>query len=277
MSVYVTNPTDVILDIDGYFDSSSGATSYSFYPASPCRIADTRNPAGVFGGPTMTGRAEPGFPHSLELLRHPGHGQGVLAERNGGPARVSWLSDNLAGGADAADGLDAEFLDRKGGGECRHRAGGYGRRSRFSSRTRRDVILDINGYFGASGGPGALSFYPVTPCRVADTRGAQDEFGGPEMTGSTARSFTVPASACHIPSNAAAYSLNVTVVPDGVLSYLTAWPTGSPQPQVSTLNSFDGAVVANAAVVPAGTGGAISVFVTNRTHVILDIDGYFAP
>ena len=56
-----------------------------------------------------------------------------------------------------------------------------------------------------------------------------------------------------------------------------AWPTGSPRPQVSTLNSFDGAVVANAAVVPAGTGGAISVFVTNQTHVILDIDGYFAP
>jgi hypothetical protein len=76
---------------------------------------------------------------------------------------------------------------------------------------------------------------------------------------------------------AAAYSLNVTVVPDGALSYLTAWPTGSSQPLVSTLNSFDGTVVANAAIVPAGTSGAISLFVTDRTHVILDIDGYFAP
>jgi len=46
---------------------------------------------------------------------------------------------------------------------------------------------------------------------------------------------------------------------------------------VSTLNSWDGAVVANAAIVPAGTSGAISVYVTNRTHVILDINGYFAP
>jgi len=36
-------------------------------------------------------------------------------------------------------------------------------------------------------------------------------------------------------------------------------------------------VVANAAIVPAGTDGAISVFVTNQTHVILDINGYFAP
>jgi hypothetical protein len=36
-------------------------------------------------------------------------------------------------------------------------------------------------------------------------------------------------------------------------------------------------VVANAAIVPAGTNRAISVFVTNPTQVILDIDGYFAP
>jgi len=35
--------------------------------------------------------------------------------------------------------------------------------------------------------------------------------------------------------------------------------------------------VANAAIVPAGTDGAINVYVTDRTHVIIDINGYFAP
>jgi hypothetical protein len=140
-----------------------------------------------------------------------------------------------------------------------------------------DVILDTNGYFAPPGNAGALRFYPVTPCRVADTRGASGPFGGPTMGAATTRSFTIPASGCYVPPTAAAYSLNVTVVPDGVLSYLTTWPTGLVQPFVSTLNSFDGAVVANAAIVPAGTGGAISVFVTNQTDVILDINGYFAP
>jgi len=67
------------------------------------------------------------------------------------------------------------------------------------------------------------------------------------------------------------------VVPDGPLSYLSAWPAGSSQPLVSTLNSFDGSVVANAAIVPAGGSGAIGIFVTSPTHVILDINGYFAP
>jgi hypothetical protein len=117
----------------------------------------------------------------------------------------------------------------------------------------------------------------VTPCRIADTRDAAGPFGGPTMGAGTTRSFEVPASACYVPTTASAYSINVTVVPQGPLLYLTAFPAGSAQPFVSTLNSFDGSVVANAAIVPAGTGGAISVFVTGRTDVVLDIDGYFAP
>jgi hypothetical protein len=140
-----------------------------------------------------------------------------------------------------------------------------------------DVILDINGYFGQPGAASALSFYPVTPCRVADTRNAAGPFGGPEMDARATRSFAIPGSGCYVPSTAAAYSVNITVVPDGVLSYLSAWPTGSPQPLVSTLNSLDGSVVANAAIVPAGSNGAISIYVTNPTQVILDISGYFAP
>ena len=62
----------------------------------------------------------------------------------------------------------------------------------------------------------------------------------------------------------------------GPLSYLSAWPAGPPQPVVSTLNSFQGKVVANAAVVPAGTGSAVSVFVSDATNVIIDANGYFA-
>jgi len=96
------------------------------------------------------------------------------------------------------------------------------------------------------------------------------------MGASVSRTFPIPASACGIPATAEAYSLNVTVVPDGPLAYLTTWPTGSVRPTVSTLNSFDGSVVANAAIVPAGAGGGIDVFVTNQTHVVLDINGYFA-
>jgi glyceraldehyde-3-phosphate dehydrogenase/erythrose-4-phosphate dehydrogenase len=67
----------------------------------------------------------------------------------------------------------------------------------------------------------------------------------------------------------------MTVVPSGYLGYLTLWPTGDAQPVVSTLNALEGQLVANAALVPAGTGGAVNVFVTNATHVVIDTNGYF--
>ncbi len=121
-----------------------------------------------------------------------------------------------------------------------------------------------------------IQFTSVTPCRLVDTRNANGTFGGPAIQGGTSRSFPMPQNqSCNIPAAAAAYSLNVTVVPHKPLNYLTIWPTGEAQPYVSTMNSPDARVKANAAIVPAGTSGAVSVFVTDTSDVILDIDGYF--
>src|SRR4051812_28520224 len=68
-----------------------------------------------------------------------------------------------------------------------------------------------------------LRFIPSSPCRVADTRDPVGPFGGPQLGAATTRSFTVPTSACNIPSTAQAYSLNVAVAPAGPLGYLTVW------------------------------------------------------
>lgn len=121
---------------------------------------------------------------------------------------------------------------------------------------------------------GPLLFVPVTPCRVADTRYEPAAFGGPKLTAGATREFDIPASACNIPANASAYALNVTVVPDGVLQYLTVWPSGQVKPFVSTLNS-DGRIKANAAILAAGRDGGVNVYATESTHVVLDINGYF--
>jgi len=120
-----------------------------------------------------------------------------------------------------------------------------------------------------------LHFVPITPCRVADTRGPIGPLGGPYLPAGQSRDFPVTASNCGIPSNAQAYALNVTVVPRGSLSYLTVWPAGQPQPAVSTLNSYDARTKANMAIVGAGTSGALSVHTAGPTDVVLDISGYF--
>ena len=124
-------------------------------------------------------------------------------------------------------------------------------------------------------GQSPLNFVGMQPCRIADTRDAVGTFGGPTLPAYTVRSFPILSSTCGIPATASAYSLNVTVVPTGFLGYLTVWPTGGPQPLASTVNSYLGVAVANAAIVSAGTGGAVNVYATNLTDVILDIDGYF--
>jgi hypothetical protein len=124
------------------------------------------------------------------------------------------------------------------------------------------------------------SFTPITPCRVADTRNPTGPFGGPMLTGGTARVFAIPSSPCMGGvTGASAYALNVTVVPQGPLAYLTMWPTDVvPMPVVSTLNSFQGQIVANFAVVKASQiDGSISVFATSATDLILDIVGYYGP
>ena len=142
-----------------------------------------------------------------------------------------------------------------------------------------NVILDIDGYF-APPGSGTYQFYPLTPCRLVDTRGADGNLGGPRLQAQTPRSFPLLESSC-IPAglNPLAYSLNFTVVPNPSrqpLGYLSVWPTGESQPVVSTLNNPTATIVANAAVVPAGTDGAIDVYAYDTTDLLIDINGYFA-
>src|ERR1700681_4412348 len=130
---------------------------------------------------------------------------------------------------------------------------------------------------------GALVFVAMTPCRVADTRsfaGFTGAFGPPALAGGGSRTFPLQSSTtCSIPAIAQAYSLNVTVLPPGPSSpaYLTLYPTGQSVPLVSTLNYPQGFIVANAAVVPAGTSGSVNVYASNTTDFIMDINGYYAP
>ncbi len=124
----------------------------------------------------------------------------------------------------------------------------------------------------------ALRFTPVTPCRVVDTRNSNGPFGGPAIQGGTSRSFSITQSSCNIPATAWGYSLSVTVVPHGHLGYLTVWPSGQARPTTSILNSWDGRVKANAAIVLASAErAAVSVFATDTTDVVLDVNGYYTP
>jgi hypothetical protein len=121
------------------------------------------------------------------------------------------------------------------------------------------------------------AFIAVLPCRVVDTRGANGPYGGPPLPPNFARTFDIDDGPCGIPAGTEAYSLSIGAIVPPADGFLTAWPTGSPQPPVSQLNFLAGKVIANAAIVPGGVNGAIDILVNvGVTHIYIDINGYFS-
>ena len=167
-------------------------------------------------------------------------------------------------------GFDAERASPARDGKCRHCACGHQRQIDVFATNDTDLVIDINGYF-APAGAGGLSLYNLTPCRILDTR---EPAGAPSFNGT--QSVSVAGSLCTVPAGAQAYVFSATVVPSGLLGYLTLWPQRQAQPLVSTLNALDGAVTSNMAIVPTANG-FVDDFVSDPTHLILDISAYFAP
>jgi hypothetical protein len=124
-----------------------------------------------------------------------------------------------------------------------------------------------------------LPFVAVAPCRIADTRGYgfTGQYGLPFMPASVPRDFTI-AGQCGIPATAQAVSFNFTVTLTDGPGFLLVFPAGNAPPNVSTLNYLADQTVANAAIVPLGTGGAITT-VPGRSgfDLIIDVNGYYSP
>src|SRR5579864_7605137 len=266
---FATNDTHLILDINGYFVPASNPSSLAFYPVAPCRLVDTREPAGPLGGPSLAGGSSRTFPirsagtcnlptsaqaYSLNFTAVAQGNLGFLTAWPGGQAQPLVSTLNAPTGTTTANAAIVP-------------AGTNGDIAVFASNNT-DLVIDVNGYF-APPGQGGLSLFTLPPCRVLDTRASGGSFNG-------TLSFNVAAANCAAPATAPAYVLNATVVPQGSLGFLTLWATGGPQPLVSTLNAVDGAVTSNMAIVP-DTNGSVTAFASNPTQLILDVLGYFAP
>ncbi|HLJ45696.1 MAG TPA: FG-GAP-like repeat-containing protein [Bryobacteraceae bacterium] len=277
VNVFVTDVTDVIIDINGYF-APPAASGLAFYPVTPCRIADTRGGpgfSGQFGPPSMSAGQTRSFTVPQSSCAIPAAAQAYSLNMTVvPPGPLTFLTTWPAGQTQPTVSTLNALQGQIAANAAVVPAGSGGAISVFVSNPS-NVIIDINGYFAPPGGPGALYFHPFTPCRVADTRGAAGPLGGPQLAAGTTRMFPVQSSSCNIPATAQAYSFNMTAVPPGSLLYLSTWPAGQTQPVVSTLNDLQGQIIANAAIVPAGSAGGIDVFVPSATNVILDINGYF--
>ncbi len=142
----------------------------------------------------------------------------------------------------------------------------------FSS-AETDLVVDVNGFVPAGGSPSA-----VVPARLFESRVGESTvdgvLAGGGRVGAGSVTEVVVAGRGGVDVDAAAVVLNVTAVGPSVAGFLTVFPCGSGVPGASNVNFVAGDVVPNAVVVGVGVGGAVCVFSSAETDLVVDVNGF---
>jgi hypothetical protein len=142
----------------------------------------------------------------------------------------------------------------------------------FYTETGAHLIADVFGWFTDAAQADSRDglFMPLNPTRLFDTRPSNFVSAGSTMNRPHTGLAGIP------PTGVAAVAINLTATGSAAPGFITAWPTGQPQPTVSTLNlTKTGDTRPNAAILPVGAGGLVSYFVENGAHLLADASGYF--
>ena len=134
---------------------------------------------------------------------------------------------------------------------------------------------------------GDLTYTPITPCRIVDTRvagGVIPANGSRSFKGVSSANFTAQggsATDCGTLGLAASsLVLNVTAVTPAGAGFATLYPFGGSQPLASSINYTAGAVVNNSVITPIPNPlqtSDFTLFSFAQSHYVIDIVGYFAP
>ena len=80
-----------------------------------------------------------------------------------------------------------------------------------------------------------------------------------------------------VPGDASAVTLNVTSTGSLGAGFATVFPCGTPRPNTSNVNFAAGSTVANAVTSKVGADGKVCIYNDAPTHLIVDVNGFFAP
>jgi hypothetical protein len=135
--------------------------------------------------------------------------------------------------------------------------------------------VDVLGYF-TDGGAGKI--VPTSPTRVTDTRDKYRNAMNLGTSGGTLQAnqvYTLQLGGQRgIPSTAKAVSLNVTVAYPVGSGTVTVWGCGS-EPNVDSVTFSTSKNIANGAQVALSSNGSICLSSTNRTHLVIDVTGWW--
>ena len=255
--VYTSTGANIIVDVNGAQVLHKGDGFAAFYPS---RILDTRNrgsklAAGEEYHLVVLGGQVPADASAvvLNITSTGAQDAGFLTVFPCGSTRPVASSLNFTAGSDIANSVVAKVGTN--GDVC------------IVASAPTHVIADVNGAFSPSGANRSWQF---VPSRVLDTRSTAKVAAG-SVTEVAVRGVN------GVPVNATAVVLNVTAVDSAAAGFLTVFPCGATQPNVSNLNYGAGQTVANAATVAVGTSGKVCVYSTSAAHLIVDLNGSYAP
>ena len=119
-------------------------------------------------------------------------------------------------------------------------------------------------------GIGSAALTAIGPTRIVDTRA---NGGFVRLSATTMR--VIVAGRNGVPATATAAAISLSVKSAVAPGYLTAWPSGSAQPNASALNFERAQNVTNTLFVQLGEGGAIDVYSPVAVTTIIDVTGFF--
>jgi hypothetical protein len=260
--------THLIADVVGYYQATRPTNGGLFNPLTPKRLLDTREGLGAIPGGQSINLTVTGGVTTVPPTGVSGVALNVTVDQPTGPGYLTvWPTGDvqpLASSHNFVAGLTVANL-------VLAKVGANGQVSIFNSFGSTHVVVDVVGFFSATG---TGQFVPVSPQRIVDSRfGIGTGVNGPLGQGAkvdVAVAGVVPGSA-----GAKAAIVNVTSVNSSLPSFITVWPTGDAKPTASTVNPRPGLPIPNLAYLKLGSGGQLSIFNnTGSTDYIVDVFGY---
>jgi hypothetical protein len=139
-----------------------------------------------------------------------------------------------------------------------------------------DFAADLVGYYAPQSATSGDAYVGLTPARIYDSRAGSGQTGaGTTLTGGGSANVTVTGVG-GVPASATAVVLNVAVTNTTASSFITAFPTGQPQPGTASQNFLAGETLSSQVVAAVGTGGDVTIANhAGNADIVVDVDGYF--
>ena len=130
------------------------------------------------------------------------------------------------------------------------------------SPTATDLVIDLTGYFAASG----LQFVAADPERLQDSR------SGRILTAGSTIKFKIPATSSG--ARPVAASMVVTVVDQTTSGFVTSWSCGN-RPLTAAVSAIPGEANANGVIAKLTEDGRSCLFTSGTANLVVDFSGWW--